>query len=230
MKLNIVESWQIDPNADAGNLEAKQPYVDNGLEHPDPKVYYNPQTMQDEWERVWTRSWLIAGVETDIPEAGDYSVFRIRHEEIIIVRQQDGSVQAMYNVCAHRGNRMVHNDRGFANEFTCSFHSWRYNLQGECTHITDKETFNPEIACRKFSMRQVRCEVLAGIVFINMDDDPPPLKERMGLPEGYLEAYDIDKMHVVRHTFSEWAANWKTGVEAFYETYHLHAVHPETQE
>ena len=230
MKLNIVESWQIDPNADAGNLEAKQPYVDNGLDHPDPKVYFDREVMEREWERVWTRTWLIAGIETDIPEPGDYSVFRVRHENIIIVRQEDGSVKAMYNVCAHRGNRMVHNDRGFANEFTCSFHSWRYGLDGECTHITDKETFNPEIACRKFRMREVRCEVHAGIVFINMDDDAPPLKERLGLPEGYLEAYEIDKMHCVRHTVSEWAANWKTGVEAFYETYHLHSVHPETQD
>jgi phenylpropionate dioxygenase-like ring-hydroxylating dioxygenase large terminal subunit len=67
-------------------------------------------------------------------------------------------------------------------------------------------------------------------VFINLDNDAPPLKERLGLPEGYLEAYELDKMHCVRHTVSEWAANWKTGVDAFYETYHLHAVHPETQD
>ena len=52
----------------------------------------------------------------------------------------------------------------------------------------------------------------------------------MGLPKGYLEAYELDKMHCVRHVVSEWAANWKTGVDAFYETYHLHAVHPETQD
>ena len=52
--------------------------------------------------------------------------------------------KAFYNVCAHRGNRLVHNDRGSVMQFTCSFHSWRYNLEGECTHVTDKETFNPK--------------------------------------------------------------------------------------
>ena len=49
------------------------------------------------------------------------------------------------------------------------------------------------------------------------------------MPEGYLENYQIDKMRVVRHVRSEWGSNWKVGVEAFYESYHLHAVHPETR-
>ena len=62
-----------------------------------------------------------------------------------------------------------------------------------------------------------------------MADNPPSLKEMIGLPEGYLEAYHIDQMKVVRHVRSEWGSNWKVGVEAFYESYHLHAVHPETR-
>ena len=62
-----------------------------------------------------------------------------------------------------------------------------------------------------------------------MADQPPALAEVIGLPEGYLENYQIDKMRVVRHVRSEWGSNWKVGVEAFYESYHLHAVHPETR-
>jgi phenylpropionate dioxygenase-like ring-hydroxylating dioxygenase large terminal subunit len=61
-----------------------------------------------------------------------------------------------------------------------------------------------------------------------MDGKAPPLKQWLGLPDGYLEAYQLDKMVPVRHTRSEWAANWKTGIDAFYEVYHLHAVHPQT--
>jgi phenylpropionate dioxygenase-like ring-hydroxylating dioxygenase large terminal subunit len=62
-----------------------------------------------------------------------------------------------------------------------------------------------------------------------MGKNPPPLIENIGLPSGYLESYQIDKMKVVRHVRSEWGSNWKVAVEAFYESYHLHAVHPETQ-
>ena len=139
-------------------------------------------------------------------------------------------MKALYNACAHRGNQIVQSDRGSLVQFTCPFHSWQYGLDGDCTRITDKETFNPELVCENPRLKEVHCETYAGLVFINMDDNPPPLKERFGLPEGYLELYKLDKMHCVRHTVSEWAANWKTGIDAFYETYHLHAVHPETQD
>ncbi len=230
MSKNVVESWQIDPNAGPDNLEAKQPFIDNGLDIYDPGRYYDPEFMAAEWDRVWTRSWLIAAIESDLPEPGDYSVFRIGRESILVVRQQNGSVKAMYNVCAHRGNQMVQNDRGSVMQFTCAFHSWQYGLDGRCTRISDKETFNPELVRQEPVLKPVHCETLAGLVFINLDDNPPPLMDRFGLPEGYLENYELDKMHCVRHVISEWHANWKTGVDAFYETYHLHAVHPETQD
>ncbi len=230
MSSNVVERWQINPQAEPDDLEAKQPWVDNGLDVLDPSRYYDPAFMQKEWDRLWTRAWLIAGVETDIPEPGDYSVYRVGRESIIIVRQEDGSVKALYNVCAHRGNQIVRNDRGSLPRFTCAFHSWQYGLDGVCTRITDEETFRPELVCKTPRMKEVACERHAGLVFINMHDNPPPLKDRLGLPEGYLERYEIDKMVCVRHVVSEWAANWKTGVDAFYETYHLHSVHPETQD
>lgn len=227
---NVVESWQIDPGADATTLEAKQPHVDNGLDVLDPKRYYDAGFMAQEWDKLWTRAWLIAALETDLPEPGDYSVYRLLKESIIVVRQNDGSVKAFYNVCAHRGNELVHNDRGSVAQFTCSFHSWQYDVDGVCTHMTDKETFDPQVLCHRPTLTGVNCETYAGLVFINLDENPPPLRDRIGLPEGYLEAYELDKMHCVRHVVSEWAANWKTGVDAFYETYHLHSVHPETQD
>ena len=107
MKLNIVESWQIDPHAGPDSLEAKQPYVDNGTGRVPNEPYFERDWMDKEWDRLWTRVWLIAAVESDLPEPGDYSVYRLRHENIVVVRQDDGDVRAFYNVCAHRGNRLV---------------------------------------------------------------------------------------------------------------------------
>ena len=229
MTCNIVEDWKVDPEAASDALEGKQPYIDNGVEILHPSRYYDPGFMRLEWDRMWTKVWQIAGVESDLPEPGDYLLYRIRGEEIIVVRQEDGSLKAFYNVCPHRGNRLVFNDHGGLSQFTCSFHSWQYGLNGGLKKITDEETFRAEALCKRPKMTEARCETLAGIVFVNLDDDAPPLAERIGLPAGYLEQYRLQDMVVVRHVVSEWAANWKTGVDAFYETYHLHAVHPETQ-
>ena len=185
--------------------------------------------MDREWERLWTRTWLIAGVVSDLPEAGDYLSFDVGRENFVVTRTDDGEINAFYNVCPHRGNRLVHNDFGSLPRFTCSFHSWQFGLDGKLQSITDEDTFRPEVVAHRPCLRAVRCETRAGIIFINMDDDAGPLDEFIGLPPGYLEQYHLDQMHVVRHHISEWAANWKTGIDAFYETYHLHAVHPETQ-
>ncbi|MDE0269757.1 MAG: aromatic ring-hydroxylating dioxygenase subunit alpha, partial [Gammaproteobacteria bacterium] len=96
---NVVESWIVNPKLSQSDFEGKQPPVDNGHARLDPARYHSEAFMALEWERLWTRVWLIAGVESDIPEPGDYLLYRIRHEEIICVRQADGSVKAMYNVC-----------------------------------------------------------------------------------------------------------------------------------
>jgi phenylpropionate dioxygenase-like ring-hydroxylating dioxygenase large terminal subunit len=218
----------INPDAPTESLESKVPYVDNGTQRVDAERYYSERFMDEEWANLWTKTWQIAGVESDIPDAGDFLVYTIRHEQIVVVRQDDESIKAFYNVCPHRGNRLAHTDFGSVANFTCSFHSWQFRLNGELKTITDEETFREEVVCHRPGMKGVKCETKAGIIFINLDPEAPPLADRIGLPDGYLEAYKLDEMHVVRHVVSEWAANWKTGVDAFYESYHLHAVHPET--
>ena len=229
MAYKFSEGWSVNADAPADSLEAKVPYIDNGTSRLGAERYYSKAWMDREWERLWTRTWLIAGVEADVAEPGDYFTFEVGRESFVITRTEAGEIKALYNVCPHRGNRVVHNDFGSLPRFTCSFHSWQYGLDGQLLQITDQETFRPEVIAHRPCMRAARIETRAGLIFINMDDNAGPLDDFIGLPDGYLENYHIDQMYVVRHHISEWAANWKTGVDAFYETYHLHAVHPETQ-
>ncbi len=172
---------------------------------------------------------LAFGVTPDIKEAGDFIVFKHGHEEFIIVRQEDDSIKAFYNVCPHRANRVCLSEQGSMDKFSCPFHNWQFGIDGGNVKITDEETYDPEIIKHRPGLTEIRCEDLGGLIFINMDGNAPPLKEWIGLPEGYIENYEIEKMNVVRHVRSEWLANWKTGVEAFYETYHLPHIHPQTQ-
>ena len=218
----------INPDAPPGSLEAKQPEVDNGIKMAAKNGYFSRDCMQLEWEKLWTRTWLIAGVSADLNEVGDFFLFNICEESIIVTRTEEG-VKAFYNVCSHRGARLVREERGNRKVFICPFHSWSFRHTGELRRITDEEYFKPEVIAHRPGLKPLACEEHAGIIFINMDTNPPPLKESIGLPEGYLEAYRIHEMKVVRHVRSEWGANWKVGVEAFYESYHLHAVHPETR-
>lgn len=222
--------WPMDLKAPQGSLEAKQPRpADLGTNIPDPARYHDRAFMAQEWAKLWPKVWLLAGVTPDIKDPNDYVVFTHGHEEFILVRQGDGGVKAFYNVCPHRGNRVCLTAHGSVPKFTCPFHSWRFNTDGTLDEITDEHTFDPEVIAHRPGLTEVRCDTIGGLIFINMDGEAPPLKEWIGLPEGYIEAYEIDEMNVVRHMRTEWLANWKTGVDAFYETYHLPHIHPQTQ-
>lgn len=229
MAANYKVEWPMNLGAPRDSLEAKQPPADDGLDVPDPARYYSREFMELEWQRLWPRVWLLAGVTSDIPEEGDYFVFEVGREEFIVVRQADAGIKAFYNVCPHRGNRICMNERGSVPRFTCSFHGWQFGCGGALERITDEETFDRRLIAHRPGLTEVRCETHAGIIFINMDGSAPPLKEYLGLPDGYIENYQIERMNVVHHVRSTWRANWKTGVDAFYETYHLPWVHPQTQ-
>jgi phenylpropionate dioxygenase-like ring-hydroxylating dioxygenase large terminal subunit len=229
MSYDYRRGWVVNERAPAGSLEAKVAYVDHGTARISPERYYDPLWMTREWERLWTKAWLIAGVVSDVRESGDYFTFEVGRESFVVTRTEHGELHAFYNVCPHRGNRLVRNEFGSLPQFTCSFHSWQFGLDGRLLRITDEHTFRPEVVRHRPCLRPVRCEAHAGLIFINMDEGAAPLADFIGLPQGYLEAYHLEEMFVVRHHISEWAANWKTGVDAFYETYHLHAVHPETR-
>jgi hypothetical protein len=89
------------------SLEAKQPPIDNGLDVVHPSRYTSREFMEREWQHLWPRVWLLAGVVSDIPQPGDYFTYDHGHESFVVVRQQDMGIKAFYNVCPHRGNRIA---------------------------------------------------------------------------------------------------------------------------
>jgi len=227
MKLDF-EDWNIHVGT-PHSFNDRAPRIDNGTGRPDPARYHDAGFMAEEWEKVFAKSWLLAGPASDIPEAGDFFRFDIGSESFIVVRGEDGEIRAHYNVCPHRGSQLVATDFGSIDNFTCPFHSWKFALDGKNIAVTDEETFRPEVLCHGHDLSSVRCEVAVGLVFISMDPDIEPLKEWLAPILPQLELYEIDKMYVVQHRRSDWGSNWKGGVDAFAEIYHLHAVHPQTQ-
>lgn len=227
MKLDF-DDWNIHVGT-PHPFNARVAPIDNGTGRPDARRYHDRDFMREEWEKVFARSWLLAGCASDIPEPGDFFTFEIGPENFIVVRGDDGAVHAHYNVCPHRGSRLVTADFGSLDRFTCPFHSWKFDLEGRNVAVTDPETFRPEVLCHDRDLTSVRCEVAVGLVFICMDPDVGPVTDWLAPILPHLELYEIDRMYVVQHRRSDWGANWKGGVDAFAEIYHLHAVHPQTQ-
>ena len=101
----------INPNAPSDSYEAKQPTIDLGVQCYDKSSYFDQESMQAEWHKIWSRSWLLAGVVSDLRDVGDYFLFEILDESIIVTLTKEG-IKAFYNVCSHRGAILVDEPRG----------------------------------------------------------------------------------------------------------------------
>ena len=221
-------TWPIEPGADPDSFGAKAPFVDNGCGPLSPERYFSADWMEAERKLLWPKVWNWAARAEDMPDPGDFVTFEIGRESFVVVRGKDMRLRAFFNVCPHRGNRLVSAETGsLPGGFTCPFHSWKFGLDGTNTHVTDRETFRPEALCRDLGLTEVRCETWEGFVFINMDADAAPLIEHVGVLADHALPYKLADMRIMRRMQAVWEANWKVGLDGFNEAYHVHAIHPQ---
>ena len=114
----------------------------------DGERYYSNEFMQREWDHMWTKVWHIAGLVNQLQEAGDYIVHDFMHESVMVVKQDDGSLRAFYNVCGHRGQRLVWGD-GQQDTFHCPYHGWEWGQDGVLKAVPDRDDFPQGDPCGK---------------------------------------------------------------------------------
>ena len=189
--------------------------------------YYSRDFMQREWDHMWTRVWHIGGRVVELAEPGDYVVHQFRHESVIMVRQKDGGIRAFYNVCQHRGNRLVWNEGGAVDAFTCVYHGWRYDLDGTLRFARDPENFADGDPCGKTRLVEVPCETWGGFVWYTMDPNALPLLEWLDPTPQLLGNRDMESMTRCVWRKVSVNTNWKFASDNFNESYHLPYVHPQ---
>jgi len=193
--------------------------------------YISPEFARLEWERMWTKVWLLAGRVSDVSKAGDYFTFEIGAESILVTRQADGTLAARFNVCMHRGNRLCEPGRGHVStRFTCRFHGWQYGLDGGLLRATDPHCFPQGLPADQLSLQALRCDTWGGFVWVNLDPHCEPLSAYLGVIPEHLAAYHFDEWAIANDVTLDIACNWKTSVDAFNEAYHIMATHAWTLE
>lgn len=193
--------------------------------------YASTEYAARERERLWMRSWQVAGRIDDIPATGDWMEYRLFDQSYVIVRGGDGAVRGFVNACRHRGNAFCQG-RGHAARFTCPYHNWSYGLDGRLLAVAkpDFDGTTEDFVGRKeeLGLVPVAVDVFAGFIFINPDPAAEPLADFLGEAVELLRPYRVEEM--VPHGFNvreQIACNWKVVLDAFQEGYHVQAVHPE---
>src|SRR3954467_12207651 len=189
--------------------------------------YFSRDYMRREWDQLWTKVWHVAGRTSQLTETGDYVVHNFMHESVMIVKQADGSLKGFYNVCRHRGQRLVWQD-GSQDAFTCPYHGWKWGLDGGLQSVTDPDDFPQGNPCGKLTLRPVRVDTWAGIVWYTMDDAAPPLLDFLApLPELYRN-FPLESLIRTRWVrVDNLPSNWKMYSDNFNEAYHTQTAHPQ---
>ncbi len=218
---------RVDPgHQDRGTPAEKAPERDLGTELIPKERYTSVDFMDREWECIWTKVWLLGCREDQIPAPGDFVCTSIGRESVLLVRQVDGAIRAFYNVCMHRGNRLADEGRGHAEVFRCSYHDWRYGLDGRFVLIPDLDTF-PQGAPPCSGLREIPCDTWASFVWFSLNESVEPLRDYLGEVAGHMEPYHFERMAMTRWVTAVWNCNWKTSVDAFSESYHTARTHPQ---
>ena len=182
---------------------------------------------------MFKRAWLNVGRVEQIPRKGSYFTkeLKVANTSIIVVRTTAGEVKAYHNICRHRGNKLVWNDMpleetsGVCRQFTCKYHAWRYDLDGNLTFVQQEGEFF-DLDKSRYGLVAVHCDVWEGFIFVNFAKETRAIAARLPRPDDHgLEGYPFEKMTSRFYYRSEVKANWKLYMDAFQEFYHAPVLH-----
>jgi phenylpropionate dioxygenase-like ring-hydroxylating dioxygenase large terminal subunit len=186
--------------------------------------YTSDEVFRLEQAELFGRMWLCIGREADIPKPGDFFTHEVGDERILVLRGSDATVRGFFNVCRHRGTRLVDEPRGEGLErLRCPYHAWTYALDGRLTHAPRMPA---DFARAEFSLVQARLGFFWGFIFMNLDERAEPLERYLAdLPD--LSRYRMAELRCGRRVEYEVEANWKFMCENYSECYHCPGVHPQ---
>lgn len=192
--------------------------------------YVGADVAHNEKEYLWPYVWQMACRDTDIPGVGDYTTYDILDDTILIVRNGTGpdDIYAAYNVCQHRGRRLMPPGKGNVGaRMLCKFHGWQYDLEGKLVHVSFEDDFSgcPAFDKEKLGLQRIGVARWGGWVWVNQDSNAEPLMDFLGVVPEMVDPFEPENMRAVWNKTLLAPVNWKTFLEAFNESYHAIPTH-----
>jgi Rieske 2Fe-2S family protein len=193
------------------------------------RYYIDEEYYRAELEWLFLDKWFHAGRMEEIPEPGKFVVREIAGESLILVRDERGEPKAFYNICRHRGTRLVSECSGrFASTIQCPYHAWTYNLAGRLVaapQMDGVEGFRLD----DYPLAGIATGVWAGHVFLNLGEEPVPLEEQLDGVDVRFAPWRMGELRCGKRVLYDVAANWKLIIHNYSECLHCPGVHPALQ-
>ncbi|MCB2078129.1 MAG: aromatic ring-hydroxylating dioxygenase subunit alpha [Novosphingobium sp.] len=212
------------------NVASGQTALSPEVLHETVAFYRDPSRFAGEQRRFFRETPVVACLSAELPEPGSFRTFDEAGIPIVLTRGKDGIVRAFLNVCPHRASRIVRETQGKASRFTCRFHGWTFDCTGKALGIPGADRFGaPEDIDPYRNLIACPAEERHGLVFVLPDPEGVmDLNTHLAGIESDLAAIGLGDADVVHEDVLSVDANWKYGLDTFFETYHLNALHFET--
>ncbi|WP_244977401.1 aromatic ring-hydroxylating dioxygenase subunit alpha [Corynebacterium lizhenjunii] len=197
----------------------------------DRRIFSDPLIYAQEQRRIFARSWLFIAHDSQFEKAGDFFQTYMGEDPVIAVRNKKGEINVVLNSCRHRGARVCRADLGRTKNFTCTYHGWAYDLDGELVSVPNETYYDESFKREEWGLVRVpRVESYKGLVFANWDENAEPLEDALGDMRWYIDAFmdrDPAGTYVVEGV-TKWVleGNWKLAAEQFAtDWYHVTMSH-----
>ena len=189
------------------------------------EFYTSEAVFEADMDQVIGQKWILAGHVSRIPNKGDYFLFKIGAEQIIIIRENSDSVRAFFNVCRHRGSILCSAQSGNAPRLVCPYHAWTFGLDGK---LISARLMPEDFDKAENGLFACRIRTFHGLIFINLSEgEPVDFDETFGDMGPILDYHGIADARIAHTGSYPTDANWKLVVENFFECYHCVPSHPE---
>ena len=222
---------------DLDKIEATKNSINeaNGLPN---ECYLNDEYFKIEREKVFFDNWIVVGVSSSVPEAGDAKPFNLMGIPLLILRDKNNKIRVFHNVCSHRGMILVKEECKLKNTIRCPYHSWSYNFDGELIatpHVGGMNIHETEGFIKsKSNLKEISTHVWMDLIFINVNKNKKDFEESIDpLEKQWSKFISKEDQKLIRHARDfgyfnmEVKSNWKLAIENYCESYHLPWVHPE---
>ena len=187
-------------------------------------LYVSDEAFAFDTQVMLKSVWLYACTVAHVKNAGDYFVFELAGNSIIILRGRDNEVRAFWNSCRHRGAKICLEQSGRAPRLMCPYHQWTYGLDGK---LLAARSMAEDFDKADHGLNPVALENVGGLIFICLSDNPPPIGRVKADIADQIAVYGLEKLKVAVQDDYIDDANWKLVMENNRECYHCDVGHPE---
>ena len=191
-----------------------------------PSVYTSAEFLERELKDIFAREWFAVGRASSLAKPGDYLTFELAGQPVFVMRDGNGRLRAMSNVCLHRMSTLLEGS-GNKRAITCPYHGWTYNLDGTIRAAPAMDQ-NRSFCKADYRLPQVRCEEWLGWVMATLNPNAQPVAAKLAEVESLIDDYQMEHYVEAFRETHVWNTNWKILAENFMESYHLPVCHSGT--